>query len=185
MFTFFKVLLIGVQVISCFLLVAVILLQKSKGGGGLGGAAFGGGFSDSIFGSRAGNVLTKATIFLAVTFLVNTLVLSGMMIKQQGPPSVMQGQKPRAPSSAIPGLPPGSAGTNPGGDVAPPVAVDPAAAAVPTPVPPGLIPVVVPATASPVVVPVPEVAVPVVPAPVVPVPELPVPADPVPAVPAN
>ncbi len=177
MFTFFKVLLIGVQVISCFLLVAVILLQKSKGGGGLGGSAFGGGVSDSIFGSRAGNVLTKATIFLAVTFLVNTLVLSGMMIKQQGPTSVMQGQEPQAPSRAIPGLPPGAAGTNPGGDVvppaAPPVAIDPTAEAVPTPE-------VVPATPPPAVAPVPEVA-----GPKVSVPAVSVPAVPVPVVPAN
>ena len=72
---FLKVLLIAVEVLCCFLLVGVILLQKTKNEG-MGGLAFGSGVGETLFGSRAGNVLTKATITLSITFLVNTLLLA-------------------------------------------------------------------------------------------------------------
>lgn len=62
------------EVIASFLLICVILIQKSKGGG-LGGSAFGGGAGESLFGARAGNVLTKITIILSIVFLTNTLFL--------------------------------------------------------------------------------------------------------------
>jgi preprotein translocase subunit SecG len=69
------VLLLIVEVLCSFLLMGVILIQKSKGGG-LSGSAFGGGGGDSLFGARAGNVLTKITITLSILFLLNTLVLA-------------------------------------------------------------------------------------------------------------
>jgi preprotein translocase subunit SecG len=72
--TILKALLFSIEVICSVLLVGIILIQKSKGGGL--GMAFGGGMSESLFGSRAGNVLTKGTVILAVIFMVNTVGLA-------------------------------------------------------------------------------------------------------------
>ncbi len=72
-----KVLLVLVEIISGVLLVSVILLQKSKDQGL--GLAFGAGVGESLFGSRAGNVLTKITIGLAVVFMANTLLIGYLM----------------------------------------------------------------------------------------------------------
>ncbi len=66
-------LLLIVEVLSAFLLIVVILAQKSKDQGL--GMAFGSGMGESLFGSRAGNVLTRMTITLAAVFMVTTIVL--------------------------------------------------------------------------------------------------------------
>ena len=79
-----KGLLLVLEVLSSILLISVILLQKTKGGG-LGGSAFGGGGGESLFGARAGNVLTKITIGLSVFFLGNTLLLAFMYAGKQDP----------------------------------------------------------------------------------------------------
>jgi preprotein translocase subunit SecG len=68
-----KVLLVLIEIISGVLLVGVILLQKSKDEGL--GLAFGAGVGETLFGSRAGNVLTKITIGLGIVFMVNTLLI--------------------------------------------------------------------------------------------------------------
>ena len=64
--------LIVLEALVSALLICVIFLQKTKGG--MGGTAFGGGVGEAIFGSRMGNVLTKATVVLAVIFLANTMI---------------------------------------------------------------------------------------------------------------
>lgn len=74
-------LLLVLEVICSIMLIGLILIQKSKGGGL--GTAFGGGGEGSMFGSRTGNVLTKATIVLGLVFLLNTLVL-GMLFTGAG-----------------------------------------------------------------------------------------------------
>jgi len=66
-------LLVFIEIVTAVLLVAIILLQKIKDEGL--GLAFGAGVGETLFGSRAGNVLTKITIGLAVIFLVDTLIL--------------------------------------------------------------------------------------------------------------
>jgi preprotein translocase subunit SecG len=71
-----KVLLIIVEVICGLLLVGVILLQKSKSEGL--GLAFGSGMGETLFGSRAGNVLTKITVVLAIIFMVTTSLLAAV-----------------------------------------------------------------------------------------------------------
>jgi len=71
-----RTLLIILEAACSLALIGLILLQKSKDGGL--GLAFGAGGNDSLFGARAGNVLTKATVGIGIVFLVNTLVL-GMM----------------------------------------------------------------------------------------------------------
>lgn len=65
--------LLIVEVLAAFLLIVVILAQKSKDQGL--GMAFGGGMGESLFGSRAGNVLTRMTVGLAATFMVTTMLL--------------------------------------------------------------------------------------------------------------
>ncbi len=65
--------LILIEILSASLLITVIFLQKSSGAGM--GTAFGGA-GESIFGSRMGNVLTKATVVLAAIFLANTTMLA-------------------------------------------------------------------------------------------------------------
>ncbi|MEN2282643.1 preprotein translocase subunit SecG [Algoriphagus sp. SE2] len=66
-------LLITVILILAVLLVLVILGQNSKGGVG---AAFGGSASQIMGVTRTGNVLEKATWFLAVSILVLSLASS-------------------------------------------------------------------------------------------------------------
>jgi preprotein translocase subunit SecG len=70
-----KAIMFSIEAIVAILLIGIILIQKTKGGGGL-GVAFGGGGNDSLFGSRAGNVLTKGTVILAVIFMLNTVALA-------------------------------------------------------------------------------------------------------------
>lgn len=66
--------LLFVELIVCVMLIGVILIQRSKGQGV--GLSFGAGTGEAIFGAQMGNVLTRATVVLAILFLVNTLVLS-------------------------------------------------------------------------------------------------------------
>jgi preprotein translocase subunit SecG len=68
-----RTLLIILEAACSLALIGLILLQKSKDGGL--GLAFGSGGNDSLFGARAGNVLTKATVGIGILFLVNTLIL--------------------------------------------------------------------------------------------------------------
>lgn len=81
-----RTLLIILEAACSLALIGLILLQKSKDGGL--GMAFGAGGNDSLFGARAGNVLTKATVVIGVVFLVNTLVL-GMLFAGSAGESLM------------------------------------------------------------------------------------------------
>ena len=93
--------LIVLEMLVCALLIVVIFMQKSKGG--MGGSAFGGGAGEAIFGSRMGNVLTKATVVLGVIFLANTLVLTVMTSRLGAGGSVMESAPRRAaPQQAAP-----------------------------------------------------------------------------------
>ena len=65
--------LLGVNLLVCILLTLLVLMQKPRSEGL--GAAFGGNFTDSIFGAQTSDVLTKGTIWLGGIFMVLTLVL--------------------------------------------------------------------------------------------------------------
>jgi len=110
------------EVIICFLMGGVILLQKPKGGG-LGGS-FGGGMGEAVFGAQMGNVLTKVTIILASLFLLNTIALS--RLTSGSGKSLMEGVRTEAPANtdALPNFP-GTAG-NSGSVPAQPPAMPPA-----------------------------------------------------------
>jgi preprotein translocase subunit SecG len=95
---FIKALFIVVEVLSCFLLIGLILLQKSKSEGL--GMAFGAGAGESLFGARAGNVLSKATVFLGIVFMANSLLL-GVMFAQKDKTLMEQSTAPAAPPAAM------------------------------------------------------------------------------------
>jgi len=77
---FLKSLLIVVEVLCSLLLIGLILLQRSKSEGL--GLAFGAGAGEALFGARAGNVLSKATVILGIVFMISTLML-GVMFAQK------------------------------------------------------------------------------------------------------
>jgi len=68
-----SVVLLVLFVINAILLVLLVLIQNDEGGG-LGGIFAGG--SDTAFGSRSGNVLTRATTVLGSLFLIISLSLA-------------------------------------------------------------------------------------------------------------
>ena len=76
---FIKALCIVVLVLCCLLLIGLVLLQKSKSEGL--GLAFGAGAGESLFGARAGNVLSRATVVIGVVFIASALGL-GMLFAQ-------------------------------------------------------------------------------------------------------
>ena len=117
------------EVIVCFLLGGVILLQKPKEGGL--GVSFGGGMGEALFGAQMGNVLTKTTIILGSVFLINTLVLS--RLTSHAGTSVMEGVKTAAPT-AEQALPFSQQPQSPAGQSGSPAA--PTAPAAPAPVAP-------------------------------------------------
>ena len=80
-------LLLLVQALTCVFLILIILMQPSKADGGL-GAAFGSGATDSLFGARTGNVLTKGTIW-GTSILFICSVLLAVLIAHQRPSSIV------------------------------------------------------------------------------------------------
>jgi len=68
-----SVVLLVLFVINAILLVLLVLIQNDEGGG-LGGIFAGG--SDTAFGSRSGNVLTRATTVMGSLFLIISLSLA-------------------------------------------------------------------------------------------------------------
>jgi preprotein translocase subunit SecG len=94
-----KGLLIVIEVATSVLLIGVILLQKAKDEGL--GLAFGAGVGETLFGSRAGNVLTKITIGLATVFLVNTMLIDVLMSgDRRGTSSSITDSLPSTPAGA-------------------------------------------------------------------------------------
>lgn len=79
--------LIFIEILSSLLLIGIILLQKTKDEGL--GLAFGAGVGETLFGSRAGNVLTKITVTLAGIFLLNTLAIGYIAAGKAGTGSVI------------------------------------------------------------------------------------------------
>ena len=70
-----------VHIVGCLFLILVVLLQAGKGGGM--GIAFGGGGSQTVFGSSgAGNFLTRLTSITAAVFLVTSLTLAHYSSRQ-------------------------------------------------------------------------------------------------------
>src|SRR6201984_997675 len=78
-----------VHVFVCFFLIIVVLLQSGKSGDIA--AAFGGQGSQTAFGPRgAATVLTKATTWCAIIFMLTSITLSVAASRKTGPKSVFQ-----------------------------------------------------------------------------------------------
>lgn len=74
-------LLLGIHVLVCVTLIIVVLLQSSKGGGLAG--AFGGGGGQTMFGGQeTATFLSKTTTYLAVLFMILSLMLAFLSAKQ-------------------------------------------------------------------------------------------------------
>lgn len=95
---FLKALFIVVEVLCCLLLIGLVLLQKSKSEGL--GLAFGAGAGESLFGARAGNVLSRATVILGIVFMANSLLL-GVLFAQKDKTLMEQAPAPAAQPAAM------------------------------------------------------------------------------------
>lgn len=103
-----QILVVAIHVIVCFALIMIVLLQTGKGADI--GAAFGGGSSQTLFGSSgAGNFLTKATTVAAIVFMLTSLTLA-YMSSQKHQSSVMKSIPVKAEAPAAPALPPSTEG---------------------------------------------------------------------------
>ncbi len=116
----------------CVLMVMIVLLQPSQGEGL--GSAFGGGISESFFGTRAMNWLARATIVLVLVYLALAVGLNKLPRPaddgSQMPASVMpEPESESKPAEAAPGAgtetkpadaaPPAETGTKPAETVPP------------------------------------------------------------------
>src|SRR5277367_3275651 len=79
-----------VHIAVCLFLIIVVLLQSGQSGDIA--AAFGGMGSQTAFGPRgAATVLSRATTWAAVIFMVTSITLSVYASRRGGPKSVLQG----------------------------------------------------------------------------------------------
>jgi preprotein translocase subunit SecG len=106
------ILIVVIHVIVCLFLIAVVLLQSGKSGDLA--AAFGGQGSQTAFGPRgAASVLSRATTWSAIIFMLTSITLSILAARRTGPTSVLSGVKPAQTTSqpAAPAAPPNPAPT--------------------------------------------------------------------------
>src|SRR5690348_13210764 len=94
-----------IHILVSIFLIVVVLMQSGEAGDIA--SAFGGMGSQATFGPRGGaTVLTKATAWAAVIFVLTSITLSIVASRRAGPKSVLQGastqtapaQKPAAPA---------------------------------------------------------------------------------------
>ena len=95
-------LILGVHLLVCFGLVAVVLVQSGKGGG-LAGGAFGG-TAQTVFGGRgATDFITRATMVLGGAFFLTSLLLALLSTNAARSRSLIQEQARRAaPAGSAP-----------------------------------------------------------------------------------
>lgn len=79
--------LLIVHVMCCIFLVTVVLLQVGRGRGMLG--FLGSSTAETLFGGRAGDVLTKTTTVIAALFMMTSLSLAYISLKKSG--SIVKG----------------------------------------------------------------------------------------------
>lgn len=83
-----------IHIIVCLVLILVILVQGGRGQG-ITGPSFGSGNVQSLFGTRAGDFLTKATSISAICFLFTCIGLN--MIEARKSRSLLEASRPQAP----------------------------------------------------------------------------------------
>ncbi len=85
--------LIILHVVVCVALIMIVLLQTGKGADM--GAAFGGGGSQTLFGSTgASTFLSKATTVAAIIFMLTSLVLAYLSSNRSGSTMMPQQKAP-------------------------------------------------------------------------------------------
>ena len=90
-----------IHVIVSLFLIIVVLLQSGQSGDIA--AAFGGQGSQTAFGPRgSATVLSRATTWSAIIFMVTSITLSVFASRHAGPQSVFQGVKGAPPKAAPP-----------------------------------------------------------------------------------
>ena len=83
-----SLILIVIHIVVCVALIMIVLLQTGKGADM--GAAFGGGSSQTLFGSTgASTFLSKATTGAAIIFMLTSLALAYMSTQRTGGESIM------------------------------------------------------------------------------------------------
>ena len=87
------------HVIACFALILFILLQAGRGGGL--SDMFGAGVQQQqkLFGTESNTILTKATTFCAVVFVITSMILGLMTTQKSRSLITPQGLRPVFPSS--------------------------------------------------------------------------------------
>ena len=106
-----SILFVIIHVVACIALIMIVLLQTGKGADM--GAAFGGGSSQTLFGSTgASTFFSKATTIAAIVFMITSLSLAYMSGHRQEN-SIMKNVKSSAEipvQTTVPGDPSPSAG---------------------------------------------------------------------------
>lgn len=106
-----SILLVILHVVVCFMLIMIVLLQTGKGADM--GAAFGGGSSQTLFGSTgASTFLSKATTIAAIVFMLTSLGLAYMSSNRSGS-SIMMDTKAPIEQKTAPVMPDKSTRTEP------------------------------------------------------------------------
>ncbi len=136
------------HIVLCLFLIIVVLLQPGKGGDI--SAAFGGGSTQTVFGSRgATTFLQKLTAYAAITFMLTTITLAwysnddaqrGSVINPEAlkqlegetAPVASPAPEAAAPNTALPATVPALEGVAPAGEAAPGTAPAPDGVAPPT-----------------------------------------------------
>ncbi|GIW44129.1 MAG: hypothetical protein KatS3mg077_1411 [Candidatus Binatia bacterium] len=113
--------LIVIHVFTCLLLIGVVLLQQGRGADM--GAVFGGGSSNTVFGSSgAGNFLTRMTAGLGAVFMLTAAILTylgayqvtGTVFDEALPePPPLEAPAPQAHTESAPQAPAAEAGQAP------------------------------------------------------------------------
>jgi len=121
--------LLVIYVIDCAFMGLVIMMQRSKQEGL--GAAFGGGFTESVWGAQTSQVLVKATVYAAILFFILSIVLARLYshrnsLLEKGSTLQQELLKPVAPATTPAALP--NATTNAPGQPVAPAAASPSAA---------------------------------------------------------
>ncbi len=111
-----SILLIIIHILVCIALIMIVLLQTGKGADM--GAAFGGGSSQTLFGSTgASTFLGKATTGAAILFMVTSLTLAYLSSHRTGDQSIVTDTPAPVQTQAAPGTTtppaPGSGETQP------------------------------------------------------------------------
>lgn len=96
------------HVIVCLILILVVLLQSGKGADLA--SAFGGGATQTAFGSRGpASFLSKMTTIAAIIFMVTSITLSQITTKREGAKSILEttgGTRAPAKAPAVKTAPP-------------------------------------------------------------------------------